>query len=129
MCLRLENELVRREIADTDMTVYKYMYERTRKCKLVYHTPYMGYEMQLNKLNKSILHKDYVNIEQGLHSLQDLDSCVAEAKSNLNPSVNGNTVIVRCTIPKGAHFYRGTYGKFVSFASSRIILNEIVKTI
>jgi hypothetical protein len=69
--------------------------------------------------NRTVKHPRYVL--EGFHSFKNRETAIRTAKSSTHYSY-----VLRCTIPKGSHYYEGKFGRARSLASNRIVINEIV---
>ncbi len=116
-------------VAKSNITCYKVVkdvnYAQDR-----FYTLYQSAIVYLGSTYTSILRKSYYSyhddIEEGLHSLTNLKDARKLVKLE---KCYGNKTIVRCTIPKGSSYYRGTFAdeKLKSYASDCVVYNEIIK--
>ena len=60
-------------------------------------------------------------VEQGFHSFSTLKATREGYYSSAEPCI-----AVKCTIPKGSEYYKGSHGVRDGYASDKIILNEII---
>lgn len=81
-----------------------------------FQTPYQNFRMEIGLTYTSeLVLRDY-NVENGLHSLGD--------KKDLKHY--REYIFIECIIPKGAYYYKGTYDKFVSYASSELKVIRVI---
>ena len=62
------------------------------------------------------------DVEKALHSFSNLDDARRFARS-----YGSYGRIIKCQIPKGSKYYKGYFGKYLSYASSRITYLEEIK--
>lgn len=122
------------KIADKDITCYK-LVERT-KIKGVYKAQYQEFEYIIRQLytnncdiedvafhiryNRYLGEGLYIIREGMFHSF--IDYLFSAMLKNSFP----NYTLLKCVIPKGAYYFKGTFGTLPSYASSQIkILEEI----
>ena len=82
-----------------------------------YHTAYRKFKVEIGNTYTSELIREEYEVSIGLHSFAKLKDCKND----------GSGVYVRCIIPKGAKYYRGTFFGNSSYASDTLIYKEIVK--
>lgn len=88
-------------------------------------TPFQGAIVEVGNTYESELRVDvyYDNYEinKGLHSFEFLNDCQFYSKDACNKHV------VKCVIPKGSEFYKGSFSGYSGYASNKITYVEIVK--
>ena len=130
MCLRIskEQELV---IAETDIDCYKIVIKYDDKVLTLFqkHKIEIGCSYRSSVIRTS--GKFYDNIEIGLHSFCEYKETMDFYNNNkLNLiEANWSYEIVRCIIPKGSKYYKGTFNydccPYDSYASTDITYVEI----
>ena len=135
MCLIIESKEL---IAEEDITVWKYLIKRNEG----YVTPYQRAKIKIGKIYKSSIEKKermgvgedgwmrgWVEIiNKALHSFLNKE----DAKEHYLDIWGGRgewSVIVKCKIPKGATYYKGTFDDLESIASNKLKYVEIVEQI
>ena len=135
MCLILEKDSVR-TVAYTDIVVYKVVTEVVRTVKqslfgfiqseTFYRSPYYLFEYEKGVTYYGALEKSACifsgnrTVDQGFHSYERLE----DAKRNTGPY----GVVVKCIIPAGAEFFKGTgIDRTPQYASNKIVIKEEVK--
>jgi hypothetical protein len=120
MCLFLENKQVTKQVAETNMTVYKVVMEDKDGLVTAYQqTPVEIGKTYRSKLTKEIKNRFQPVITFGLHSFLNLSSAIKDAKTYDTP--NQRHFVVECVIPKGSYYYIGTALGCISYASNKII--------
>jgi len=121
MCLENAGKLMK---ASKDKTVYKLVVRTLFSKELV--TSFQASLIHIGKEYYSDLISDndgYISI--GLHSFKKMEDADIMARG-------WGEIVVKCTIPKGAHYYAGEFliidgnGARKSYASDRIRYDEIV---
>lgn len=118
MCLDLKFFAFRRK-AKEDIKVFKVLYYREGK----YFTPFQHYQVEIGKEYTSKLDRKFFSVEDGLHSFEDYMDAWFVAQVRQAVTTRSEYIVVGCTIPKGAYYYKGFYGHDVSYASDRLIIN------
>lgn len=85
------------------------------------------YTTYKNSLGQIFTSSDNV-VEKGFHSFTcQEDACqYAVEKYSYN---DASYVVVKCMIPKGSNYIKGTYGKYPNYVSSKIICVEELKEV
>lgn len=131
MCLTIDKNQ-ERSIAETDITVYKVVHNDDYSIpnKGCYQTLYRDADVMLGCTYKSELIKEYslddhmptnavVNI--GIHSFGSLLDAMRDGRS-----VTNKYYIIRCTIPKGSMYYKGSFFEATSYASDTLQYDELL---
>lgn len=135
MCLILDKNSVR-TVAYTDIVVYKVVTEAKRTVKqsffgfiqseTFYRSPYYLFEYEKDVVYYGALEKATCiysgnrTVDQGFHSYARLE----DAKRNTGPY----GIVVKCIIPTGAEFFKGTgIDQTPQYASNKIMIKEEVK--
>ena len=79
-----------------------------------------------DSLGRSFTRYDNV-IERGFHSFTCQEDACQYAVDKY--SHNASYVVVKCMIPKGANYIKGTYGKHPNYVSNKIICLEELKEV
>lgn len=136
MCLDLKWNAFR-QIAKEDIIVYKHLYsypDHSNKDKIYYMTPYKRHFVEIGEVFKSGLKKEISNffnntnffeVNVGIHSFKYINDCIYDSQQMTNRSYATN--IVKCIIPKGAKYYVGEFENSVSYASTEIKYEKIIK--
>lgn len=135
MCLILDKNSVR-TVAYTDIVVYKMVTKVTRTIKqsffgfiqseTFYRSPFYRFDYEKDvvycgKLRKLVSpYSGDLTVEDGFHSYARLE----DAKRNTGPY----GIVVKCIIPTGAEFFKGTgIDQTPQYASNKIMIKEEVK--
>jgi len=129
MCLQVKEGTLPK-IAKKDIVCYKHLITTSYG----YFTTYMHEKVELGNTYSSKLDPIVYNeINMGLHSFSSLKSTILDAKDELKPYFSHTYIIVKCVIPKGATYYKGTFQTrecVNSYVSDQITYtNQILKTI
>lgn len=129
MCLDLSFIKFFSKTASEDIVCYKFLrvnfpnyirnYYPLKSSSHIYLTPYQNVPVQIGNTYSSVLRRQGLLINQGLHSLvnyKDLENLM------LNDCIK-----VKCIIPKGAKYYVGTFKGFASYASNQIKYLNIIE--
>lgn len=130
MCLDIKWYAFKKK-AKKDIECFKFL-EMDSQLNNMYRTPHMNFLVRIGDMYTSVLKRKYYSwashkhvIEQGIHSvatLNELKQCMQH---------HSWIVKVKCMIPKGAYYYKGTWGddhnRVNSYASTELIILEIVK--
>ena len=127
MCLKIKSQLLE---AKEDITVYKLL-ERIILSPEKFRSFYRCVPVELEKSYESGLEVDTYNneIDEGIHSMANLKGAIELLElESVYSSWSG--VIVECIIPKGAHYYNGTFSNFPGCIASDTITysNKVVYT-
>lgn len=111
MCL--ETEWKNPRMAKSDIVVWKHL----EKWEGTFYTTYYNMEIELGKIYKSKLDQsdEWGGVEIGLHSFKLKKEAVEDGQEE------DADVVVKCIIPKGAKYYKGTFGNFESYVSNSIM--------
>lgn len=82
-----------------------------------YYTAYREFKVEIGNTYTSELIREENEVSIGLHSFAKLKDCKND----------GSGVYIRCIIPKGAKYYRGTFFGANCYASDTLIYKKIVK--
>lgn len=133
MCLDI-SLFSRRRKAKKDIHVFKVLVLPTPYDGNEYepYTPYVQTYMPFGSSQLSKLVREMIfSVEEGIHTFETqyaariLARQLARTKYRA-PWVSGdlNLVVVECTIPKGAYYYKGTFGSQVSYASNKLVIGD-----
>ena len=121
MCLTITNRTP--QIAKKDIVCYKVLRHNFLK-RSGYTTPYMYTSVTLGelmedkvpvKIHNSIFLVKYNLYEGVFHTFKYYSDAVEMCKED----IIGNSVVVRCIIPKGTEYYVGTWGEVISCYGSK----------
>ena len=84
----------------------------------VYQTIYQDFTVKIGETYTSSLEKNNDTVHMGLHSYANI--------RDTQHSRLGDEVIAKCVIPKGASYYKGTYGACISYASDTLTYVELI---
>lgn len=88
-----------------------------------YKTPFQSFPVIIGNTYESCLVLEYREINEGLHSFVHKEDCIICSKPY--------NVVVKCIIPKGASYYKGTFSQgFLereNYVSDKITYVEIIK--
>ena len=120
MCLNISNKFSQPLIATEDICCYKLL-EVDICDSETYVTPYRNMPVKIGCTYTSELSfNKHGNIEKGLHAYKYLSDveylCIFRYE-----------VVVKCLIPKGSRYYRGTFSFDESLASDQLTYVEIIK--
>lgn len=134
MCLSVSMFFAKRHVAKKDITVYKVVKQYAWPDKL-YAYFYGGYYYLLGQVQTSKLSYPakwghiFVRgeIHEGFHSITTWDQARRLYKwFQNNHGVDERLVIARCTIPKGASYYTGTWEAYAGLASDQLRVDEVI---
>ena len=117
MCLHLKNKFVLPKFTFRDKIVYKFLIED----EFGLRTPFQDYPVKIGEVVSSKIEKYRDEINKGIHSFKELEYCLKESAGHF-----GKIVIVECIIPRFTWYYKGTFGKGVSYASNKLKYNIII---
>ena len=138
MCLQINTKINNKQkaidkykkIAKKDLTVYKVFREyrgkfyspfRSTRYDIGYHY-YQTDNKFTFKFFYSMGNRDYkLNIERGLHAYTSISKCYNHM------SINYNSVIVQCTMPKGSEYFVSSWCNEI--VSDNLILEKILEYI
>ncbi len=154
MCLSLGRNIPDRAmVATEDVVCYKLLFktaEYLEECKKalgsdklsiksmesmlargdIYISPYRQAPYKLGKRYESKLDVpfqyefyDAYRIECGLHTFVNISQALYRIETAYSRDM---LVVVKCRIPKGSTYYKGTFGMAQSYASDALILDEVV---
>jgi hypothetical protein len=121
MCLTIKRNQ-KAKIAEEDIIVYKQI-TRIKDHPRTYLSFYRKASVILGKTYISGLTKeDYDGVSEGLHSFESMERTIEDIKES--PEYPNQGVIVRCIIPKGSKYYKGTFCNMVGYASNTIVYTK-----
>ena len=82
-----------------------------------YETPYRDFEVEIGETYTSKLIKKSYSVDVGLHSFEKLNDTIIGGYGE---------VIVKCIIPKGSRYYKGTFDGNISYASDTLTYLKII---
>jgi len=94
------------------------------KISFSFETPFRNYPIEIGNTYTSKLVKKGDNIEEGLHSFE----FARDAKLTNWALWYDEGTIVKCIIPKGSTYYKGTFDGDSSYASDALTYVEIVQS-
>lgn len=131
MCLELRM-FARVRIAKKDIEVFKVMKKTVEP--YIFLSPYMRAQCSLGPtpIVDVQKEKDYRGdrvVKSGWHSFGSEVEAKREAEDWEFGAAHryGTHMVLRCLIPKGARYYKGTWNGQVSYASSQIVFVEVIK--
>jgi hypothetical protein len=127
MCLTLKSKHTLPRIALRNIVVYKWLLEHRETGK--HETPYQRVNVTVPSTVTSKIEKDYIVIEEGLHSFlnkKDAQKNAIEVFAFVGNAKCYFPVIVKCIIPFGSIYYKGQHLNKTSFASNKLKYIEIV---
>jgi hypothetical protein len=83
-------------------------------------TPYQDVEIKIGETYKSELIKYGSLIDEGIHSVKNLED------ANYFASFDKNRFVAKCIIPKGSKYYIGNFNGYVSYASDTLKYIEVL---
>lgn len=131
MCLILNKHERHSEprITDVDICCYKVILDN-RSCKYDYFddeglfTPFQKEQIEIGSTYTSeFSFTSLGNIDEGLHSLINLNDCYGLIKRMYNPDF---LIVCKCLIPAGSRYYEGVFGGYDCLASDRLTYLEIL---
>lgn len=124
MCLKLDKSKYPLPLLATeDLIVYKLVLAYHKNFneyeKIKYCTPYYGSDVEIGcTYTSEFSFNGRGDVEKGLHSycnLQDVQGIRSEFER-----------IIKCLIPKGSRYFRGSFGKYESLASDQLTYLELI---
>lgn len=129
MCLTIDKEKFKMEIAQEDIVVYKVL-EKYRELTI---SPYQGFEYEIGKEYKTRMEPyfdcTYYKIKEGFYSFLNEEDAKSEKIWIEDYCIgNWNLCCFRCIIPKGTNVVYGKYCKKDVIVSEAIKVIEEVKS-
>ena len=115
MCLRLKRGITPPHIALKNIVCFKRISVTPSGRWL---TPYKDFPVDINRTYHSKLDRVGRDVDMGLHSYKNEASARADYLGD---------IVVRCIIPFGSIYYKGTFGGEISYASSALKYVEELK--
>lgn len=117
MCLTIDFNQ-KPEVASEDIVVYKHLIRRRRGSGFL--TSFRLSEIEIGLSYYAELNKIYDKVYEGLHSYASCE--IAKQRA-----IYWNEVLVKCIIPKGSTYYKGTFESLGdAYASDTLIYNEVI---